>query len=303
MKEFLYQPEIYGQINIDLISKFKSGYGLALYENCIRYKGLSQTPWFPIDVFRKLMGVFEEKYLAFKDFKKRVLDIGIEEVNAVSPLRIIPELDRVNQKVIRVRFKLEKNIDTSPALINELSDGDELKQMLFNIFGLSEQMIAEAYEKYDVSYIKEKVEMISQSENFISGKIRGLAGYLIEALKKDYKASKSSKALISERRKQREEQEKEQKEKEEKQSDRYKQYVNKKIASYLSSLTKEQESELMNGFAQSIKSQSSILNSWYQKHGLEHPATKASFHQYIKENKANEIGAIISMEEYLELLG
>jgi len=68
-------------------------------------------------------------------------------------------------------------------------------------------------------------------------------------------------------------------------------------------LTEEQEAALMNDFAQSMKSQNTILSGWYQKHGLEHPATKASFHQFIKENKSNEIGQVITMDEYLELLG
>ena len=72
MKDFLYQPEIYGRISVLLLSKFKSSYGLALYENCVRYQGLPQTPWFTLESFRKLMGVSDEKYLVFKDFKKRV---------------------------------------------------------------------------------------------------------------------------------------------------------------------------------------------------------------------------------------
>ncbi len=70
MKELLFQPEIYGRIDVKTMSKFKSSYGLALYENCIRYQRLSQTPWFPLDVFRKLMGVLGGKYTSFKDFKK-----------------------------------------------------------------------------------------------------------------------------------------------------------------------------------------------------------------------------------------
>ena len=302
MKDLMYQPEIYGQINIDLISKFKSGYGLALYENCIRYKGLAQTPWFPIEIFRKLMGVFDGKYQVFKDFKKRVLDVGVNEVNTVSPIRIAPEIERVNQKVTRVRFKLEKQVDESPIKINDLSVEAELKQILINTFGFSTQMIDETYAKYDSEYIREKVEIITQSENFVAGKIRGLAGYLIEALKKDYKLSRSSKAVINERRKILEAKEKENKEKLEEQSERYKQYVNKKINTYLDKLTEHQKSDLNNDFERFIKEQSSILKNWYKKHGLDHPATKASFHGFIKENKHNEIGTIISMEDYMELV-
>ncbi|HAT8251607.1 TPA: RepB family plasmid replication initiator protein [Legionella pneumophila] len=302
MKDLMYQPEIYGQINIELISKFKSGYGLALYENCIRYKGLAQTPWFPLDIFRKLMGVFDGKYQVFKDFKKRVLDVGVNEVNTVSPIRIFPEIERVNQKVTRIRFKLEKNVDESPIPLNNLSIDEELKQLLINTFGFSTQMIEETYAKYDNNYIREKVEIITQSESFIAGKIRGLAGYLIEALKKDYKHSKSSKALINERRKISEAKEKEKKEKQEAQTERYRQYVNKKINNYLTNLTEDQKSDLISEFENYIKTQSSILKNWYQKHKLEHPATKGCFHSFIRENKQSEVGNIISMEDYIELM-
>jgi plasmid replication initiation protein len=302
MKDLLYQPEIYGQINIELISKFKSGYGLALYENCIRYKGLAQTPWFPIDIFRKLMGVFDRKYQVFKDFKKRVLDIGVNEVNTVSTIRILPEIERVNQKVTRIRFKLEKNVDESPIQLNKLSIDKELRQVLISTFGFSTQMIEETYSKYDRDYIREKVEIITQSESFIAGKIRGLAGYLIEALKKDYKLSKSSKTVIDERHKIRETKEKEKKAKLEEQTDRYRQYINKKINTYLVNLTEEQNSNLIGEFENFIQTQSSILKNWYQKHGLEHPATKACFHGFIRENKQNEVGTIVSIEDYIELV-
>lgn len=108
----------------------------------------------------------------------------MNEVNTVSPIRIVPEIERVNQKVTRIRFKLEKNVDESPIPLNNLSIDEELKQLLINTFGFSTQMIEETYAKYDNDYIREKVEIITQSESFIAGKIRGLAGYLIEALKK-----------------------------------------------------------------------------------------------------------------------
>ena len=184
MKDLLYQPEIYGRINIELLSKFKSSYGLALYENCLRYQGLPQTPWFTLQVFRKLMGVLDEKYAAFKDFKKRVVDIAVSEVNAISPITIVPEVERVNQKVTKIRFKL-----TQGQLVKNLEDEvalpDDLKEILTKTFGLSPQLVSEISTKYDPEYINEKIQVIIKSDNFIAGKIRGLAGYLIEALKKD----------------------------------------------------------------------------------------------------------------------
>lgn len=302
MRDLLYQPEIYGKINIGLVSQFKSGYGLALYENCIRYKGLAQTPWFPIEAFRKLMGVFDDKYQAFKDFKKRVLDVGVNEVNTISPIRIVPEIERVNQKVTKIRFKLAKSIDDASRLSTEEIVDDELNRILVDTFGFSLPMVEEVFAKYEQNYIREKIEVIIQSDSFLAGKIRGLAGYLIEALKKDYKLSKSSKAIVDERRKIKEEKEKDTKQKEEIAAAKYNSYISKKINTYLSSLTSEQHHDLMNEFDGYMKSQNSILLKWYLKHNLDHPAIKGSFNTYIKAVKKEHLGALLSMDEFLDLI-
>jgi plasmid replication initiation protein len=81
MRELLYHPDVYGRIDMLVMSRFKSGYGLALYENCIRFQGLSNTGWMTLEVFRKLMGLAEGSYPVYCDFKKRVLDIALKEVN------------------------------------------------------------------------------------------------------------------------------------------------------------------------------------------------------------------------------
>ena len=302
MRDLLYQPEIYGKINIELVSQFKSGYGLALYENCIRYKGLAQTPWFPIEAFRKLMGVFDDKYRAFKDFKKRVLDIGVNEVNSISSIRIVPEIERANQKVTKIRFKLTKAIDDTPMLSNEDIIDNDLSKVLIDTFGFSQVMVDEAFAKYEKDYIQEKIEVIIQSESFLAGKIRGLAGYLIEALKKDYKLSKSSKAVVEDRRKIKEAKEKDKKQKEEATVAKYNAYISKKINTYITSLTPDQHNDLMSEFDVYIKNQSSLLVNWYRKHSLEHPAIKASFNSYIKEMKKEYLGALLSMDELIELM-
>jgi hypothetical protein len=248
------------------------------------------------------MGVFDGKYQAFRDFKKRVLDIGIKEVNIISPICVSPEIERINQKVTRIRFRLKNNFDESTPRLNKIFIDKELNQILTDTFGFSEQMVVEINSKYDVSYIREKIAIITKSESFISGKIRGLAGYLIEALKKDYKISKSSNDVINEHTKLQEAQEREKKEKEGKQAQRYKEYINKKINTYLSNLTEEQKMELMDKFGNFMNEQNSILRNWYRKHGLEHPAIKGSFHNFIVENKQNESETILSMEEYVGLL-
>ena len=60
---------MFGKIDLVIQSKFRSSYGLALYENCIRYRGLPHTKWFDMALFKKLMGTPVGKYDIFRDFK------------------------------------------------------------------------------------------------------------------------------------------------------------------------------------------------------------------------------------------
>src|SRR5690606_14078242 len=68
MRELLHSPTVYGQVNLIVQARFKSNYGLALYENCVRYRNLPKTRLFSLDEFRKLMGVDDSQYPIFRDF-------------------------------------------------------------------------------------------------------------------------------------------------------------------------------------------------------------------------------------------
>src|SRR5580698_9985533 len=104
MKQLLHSPSMFGKIDLVIQSRFRSSYGLALYENCIRYRGLPNTKWFDMETFRKLMGVPADSYVIFRDFKRRVLDKSIEEVNTYSDLLVDVELARERRQVVKIRF-------------------------------------------------------------------------------------------------------------------------------------------------------------------------------------------------------
>ena len=52
-----------------------------------------------MDLFKKLMGVPAGKYDIFRDFKRRVLDKAIDEVNTYSDLVIESEFQREGRKL------------------------------------------------------------------------------------------------------------------------------------------------------------------------------------------------------------
>lgn len=107
---FIKKPAQYAKFSLAAQAKFKSSYGLALYENCERYKKIGQTRYFDMTTFRDLMGVSECEYKDFFAFKNRVISKAIEEVNKYADFEISPEYTKEFKKVVGVRFyiKLKK---------------------------------------------------------------------------------------------------------------------------------------------------------------------------------------------------
>ncbi len=193
MKQLLHTPSMFGKIDLVIQSRFRSSYGLALYENCIRYLGLPHTKWFEMELFKKLMGIPDGMYDVFRDFKRRVLDKAVDEVNMYSDLLVAAELVREGRKVVRVRFKLKErakktrlgkqaNAEATPALPNNMP----LREKLINIFMLSDKQVTQVLGRYETAFIEEKMALIQASRPFKQGSVENPTAYLMSALKKDF---------------------------------------------------------------------------------------------------------------------
>lgn len=202
MKQLLHSPSMFGKIDLVIQSKFRSSYGLAVYENCIRYRGLPHTKWFDMETFKKLMGVPAGKYGIFRDFKRRVLDKAIDEVNMYSDLLIEAEYIKEGRKVAKVRFKLKErakrtrlgnNIVALPKL-EEIPDA--LYLTLTERFGLSKDQVELLLSSYERAFIQEKITVVEETKPFQEGKIQNVAAYLVSAVKNDYQPIKATLAQV-----------------------------------------------------------------------------------------------------------
>lgn len=193
MKQLLHSPSMFGKINLFIQSRFKSSYGLALYENCIRYRGLPNTKWFDMDLFRKIMGVPDGNYTIFRDFKKRVLDKSIEEVNTYSDLIVEPVIYKEGRQVIKIRFNLKER--AKKVRLGATGADTALKEELLSQFGLSNEQAEQLLSEYEEKFIQEKIELIQLSKNYQEGKIQNLPAYLLSALKNNYQVAASQQSL------------------------------------------------------------------------------------------------------------
>ncbi len=188
MRNLLYRPNLYGRLDMHVLAQFKSGYGLALYENCNRFQDIGQTPWFELETFRQLMGVEVGKYKQFKDFKTRVLDKAIQEVNQFSTLEITPQLKRQNRQVRSIQFLIRKGKSLTASPVGDAAPN--LMERLKTDYSLSERQAANVISNYDEAYILEKIHLIEASPSFTNGKIKNVARYLLKALSDDFKPAK-----------------------------------------------------------------------------------------------------------------
>lgn len=323
MKQLLHSPSMFGKVNLMVQSRFKSSYGLALYENCIRYRGLPFTKWFELDIFRKLMGVPPGKYTIFRDFKRRVLDKSVEEVNTYSELIVEPEVFREGRQVTKVRFSLKErakktrlggSTDTSTQEdpIEEQIQSPEkiIFTKLTNQFSLSPEQAQQVLAEYGGEFILEKIAVIESSKNYQIGKVQNIAGYLLSALKNNYQPNKGGVDLIRMKKKEEDQQYDELKELKQLVQQIKDEYVTLKehiIDKSIHELSADDRHEFMENFyfyaADSINTVLKLQRRKYTRETVIHsPQIKAILRQYALQELADVQARVPTLEEFLQKL-
>lgn len=194
LRTLLYNPKYYGKINLIIQSKFTSSYGLALYENCIRYQGLPSTGWILISEFRKIMGVPEGRYGVFRDFKRRVLDKAVVEVNTNSNIIVEPILHRSGNKVIKLRFNIKLRARKNKFVIPHLVTDDvspkniKIELILKDEFGISDAIIEDLLASHTLDSIVYAIHYVHNTTRYKNTPDKKtLSGYVINAIREGYK--------------------------------------------------------------------------------------------------------------------
>lgn len=282
MRQLLYHPSVYGRLNMHVQAKFQSSYGLALYENCNRYQDIGQTPWFELSKFRKLMGVEDEKYKIFRDFKVRVLNKSVEEVNKYSSLVVEPRIKKQNRQVVAIQFIIKNAANSIKSSIEST-----LSETLKNKFGISEKQTGEILEKYEESYINEKIRLIESSSSYISGKIKNLGKYFLCALSEDYQSVKKS--SVKDNRKPEEDKLKQ---------ERYQHYIRKVILREIENDTDKMNMDFMEEFRKYMEK--NIFAKLYEVEGIKNSLVQDQLIKFVLSSKNKFKDKLESYESWAE---
>jgi plasmid replication initiation protein len=179
VQSMLVDPCMYGKINLTVQSKFRSGYALALYENCSRYRGLGQTRAFDIDLFRELLGVGHNTYKKFSELRKRVLLPAVREINTKADISIEPLVVRSGRKVVAIKFSIADSMSSS-----WVDKKDDCCQASF-VLGISNEELSKVIRRYGKDRVSSAITQLKSTQQYKSGSVSNIGAYLRAILKNE----------------------------------------------------------------------------------------------------------------------
>ncbi len=120
-------------------ASMKSAYSVRLYELLVQWKTAKKTPLLQLDCFREQLGVDDTEYKLMSDFKKRVLNVAVDEINEKTDLKVSYEQVKKGRTITGFKFKV---LDKDKPKKSELKDTrDASTADMFTIDGLNDNQL------------------------------------------------------------------------------------------------------------------------------------------------------------------
>ena len=300
LKNRLLVPEMFAYLNMEIQKSLSTGYQLNLYENCVRYRGLGFTPWWPLEVFRSLMNVPSGTYTEFKKLNAKVIKTAQKGINNISDIIVEPEFKKKGRRIAEIRFIIKDNPQMPLWAISTKNPLKEVKKVL---------QTPEQKEFFE-SMLKYKIKPSSIVENIINNhgletaiiirdygernikekkvEVEKWGGYMAECLRHQYGINESNK--VQEEMKKRETQKQyglvKEKEKIEKQveKERKNKEWREQITKRYEELSKKQNQDFLNEFEKKL---TGYNLKTYKEKGLDSPLIKGIFRSTFLSKKFN----------------
>ena len=108
------------------VAQLTSKYAIRLYEILIAWKGVGKTPFISLENFRHQLGLEVNEYKKMVNFKSRVLEPAIQQINDLTDINVKYEQHKSGRSISGFTFKLkQKNLD----IRSKQQNYTELKKM------------------------------------------------------------------------------------------------------------------------------------------------------------------------------
>ncbi len=130
--------EFFTKYLLEQTATMTSNYSVRLYELLVQWKQAKKTPMFELQEFRGQLGVEDDEYKAMSNFKIRVLDLAVEEINEKSDLNINYTQKKKGRKIIGFTFTVHEK---PKAKVEVVSERDASTADMFTVDGLNDKQL------------------------------------------------------------------------------------------------------------------------------------------------------------------
>ena len=100
--------EQYTEYDLKQVSELQCEYAIRLYELMMQWQSVGKTNEIAIDDLRKKLGVKPEQYNAMNNFKARVLDHAVKQINEHTDITVKYEQHKTGKTITAVSFAFKK---------------------------------------------------------------------------------------------------------------------------------------------------------------------------------------------------
>ncbi|EIM94452.1 hypothetical protein WQE_44213 [Paraburkholderia hospita] len=187
-------------LSLRISTAFTRSLARAIYDQVLPSVPNGRTEWVRLEDMRNWPGKMGANAAIFKYFKRDWLEPAVREINEVSDIELSYETrteSSASKKIDRIRFLLKRK-DTADAALASLADASHLYKILKEEFNLSTKQFSEISENREVwtdAHIQQAVEYTRFKLN--RGQIkRSPAGYLMRALRDNWKMSEAERKMV-----------------------------------------------------------------------------------------------------------
>lgn len=162
----LHDPKVFALINLNIQRRFTSGHALALYENCYRFVRTGSTGWWPLDLFRRLMGVDGSAYYeTYKHLNAKIIKPAVAEVNKTSNILLTPEVRKQGRSVTDIRFLIRENPQLA---MLDIDDGEAVRQSAvyerLRSLGVSDRLARQWVAEHGEDFVSERLAYVAAKD-------------------------------------------------------------------------------------------------------------------------------------------
>ena len=131
--------EFFTKYLLEQTATMTSNYSVRLYELLVQWKQAKKTPMFELQEFRGQLGVEDDEYKAMSNFKIRVLDLAVEEINEKSDLNINYTQKKKGRKIVGFTFTVHEKPKAKTDVVSKERDASTAD--MFTVDGLNDKQL------------------------------------------------------------------------------------------------------------------------------------------------------------------